>query len=86
MNGSSKPWSEWGGIGPELELDLGRKLLGGHSVQSKADSGQFQNIPANSGQNGMELTTTNPTNMGMQRIFSYPGVIDMYVHNTLTWK
>ena len=53
MNGSMKPWPEWGTIGPKLEPELGpgtdwnwdRKLLVGNSVPPKANSGTFRAVP-----------------------------------------
>ena len=65
MNGSMKPWLEWGRIGPDLKPELGpewnimdRKLLGAHSIPPRPILecfGQFR--PE---QNGIDDYGSNP--------------------------
>ena len=58
MNGSMKPWQEWGGISPELELELGpeQPKLGPKTFRAPFCSSQGY-VLANSGRNGTELAT-----------------------------
>ena len=46
MNGSMKSMPEWGGIGPELESELGLKTFRG---PFRSTQGQFWNVPAKNG-------------------------------------
>ena len=58
MNGSMKPGPKRGGIGSELELELGpeRPELGLETFRGSFSltQGQFRNIPANFGRNGID--------------------------------